>query len=106
MAGVGDLKLLCASCRQSGRVEREPVPAGIYFLHEYGYGIYVANIVPNSAASHCAAIANGNDQDWNFLMRRFREVADDGNERKNILAGLTCSKEMWTLQVLEPTVLL
>ena len=55
---------------------------------------------------YCAAIANGNDQDWNFLMNRFREVADDGNERKNILAGLTCSKEMWTLQVLEPTVLL
>ena len=33
--------------------------SGIYFLHEYGYGIYVANIVPNSSASHCGMIANG-----------------------------------------------
>ena len=56
LAGVGNMKIISLGLFMTISKSLKP---GIYFLHEYGYGIYVANIVPNSAASHCGIIANG-----------------------------------------------
>ena len=85
-------------------------------MHCYSHLEVILKLIPGASENnlpvdlrssiYCAAIAKGDDQDWNFLMLRFREEVDDLNERKNILAGLSCSKEIWALQVLRDASLL
>jgi hypothetical protein len=48
---------------------------------------------------YCTTIANGKDSDWLFLWNRYRNVQDSPSEKKNILGALSCSTEIWTLQV-------
>ena len=60
LAGVGDKPPLSKNCNPQFLLKYAPrLSPGIYFLHECDYGIYVANLVPNSAASHCGLIKNG-----------------------------------------------
>jgi hypothetical protein len=48
----------------------------------------------------CTAVSKGNDNDWNFLWQRYINAQDSPNEKKDILGALSCSKEIWILQVL------
>jgi hypothetical protein len=48
---------------------------------------------------YCTTIANGKDSDWLFLWNRYRNVQDSPSEKKNLLGALSCSTEIWTLQV-------
>ena len=48
---------------------------------------------------YCTTIANGKDSDWLFLWNRYRNVANSPSEKKTLLSALSCSTEIWTLQV-------
>ena len=48
---------------------------------------------------YCTAISSGKESDWNFLWNRFQNVLDSPSEKSDILSALTCTKEIWILQV-------
>ena len=49
---------------------------------------------------YCTSIAKGDEEDFNFLWKRFRDQSNMPTERTNILSALTCSKEICDLQVM------
>ena len=49
---------------------------------------------------YCTSIAKGDEEDFNFLWKRFQDQSNMPTERTNILSALTCSKEICDLQVM------
>ena len=47
----------------------------------------------------CTAVSNGKDSDWTFLWNRFLNLLDSPSEKSDILSALSCTKEIWILQV-------
>jgi hypothetical protein len=59
------------------------------------------NILPadQRATIYCTAIGHGTEEEWDFLWQRYLKDTDLQSERTLILKALTCSKEIWMLQV-------
>jgi aminopeptidase N len=45
---------------------------------------------------YCTAISKGGQKEWDFGWERYKN-SNVGSEKKTILDGLTCSKEIWIL---------
>jgi hypothetical protein len=50
---------------------------------------------------YCTTIANGRDSDWTFLWNRYLTIFDNPSEKSDILGALSCTKEIWILQVID-----
>ncbi len=56
--------------------------------------------IPNNIVDtvYCVSIANGGQKEWDFLWQMYLK-SNNANEKTNILRALSCSKEVWILQV-------
>ncbi|OCT89713.1 hypothetical protein XELAEV_18018332mg [Xenopus laevis] len=58
---------------------------------------FTNNIHPNLRTNvYCTAVAQGGEEEWNFLWDRFQET-DIAQEADKLRAALACSKEPWIL---------
>jgi aminopeptidase N len=47
---------------------------------------------------YCTAITYGGEKEWNFLWQQYRK-SNNANEKSSILKALSCSRDLWILQV-------
>ena len=46
--------------------------------------------------AYCQAIENGDDDEWDFAWDRYM-ASNVATEKRDLLGGLTCTKEVWLL---------
>ena len=44
----------------------------------------------------CEAIKNGNEEEWDFAWERYK-ASNVATEKRSLLGGLSCTKEIWLL---------
>ena len=48
---------------------------------------------------YCTAIAEGDQDEWNFAFGKLKEAGDDsGAEEKNLLQAMACTRRDWLLR--------